>query len=404
MNVTEGKQAEGKQVEMESQVHIVLAGGGTAGHVNPLLSVGDAIRTMDPTASVSVIGTAQGLESDLVPRAGYEMDVIEKVPFPRRPDASMMSFPARWHHEVARVRDILSRRGADVVVGFGGYASAPAYRAAHRMGIPMVVHEQNARAGMANRLGARWADVVATAFDETGLKARPGARLVRVGLPLRPAIARLIDSRERDARVSRRDCAQALGLDPDRPIIVVTGGSLGALSLNAAVSSAARELLRHTQVVHLTGRGKDVEVRDMVAQKAGADVINDLGPTHAGMGDYHIAPYLERIDLAFGCADLVICRSGAGSVCELSALGVPAVYVPLPVGNGEQRFNAAPVVDAGGGVLVDDHDFTTLWVARNVPAMLADTDALAKAGHQAWSYGIRDAAQTMASIVLGLVD
>ena len=398
MSVTEKEQE-----EIIPSARVVLAGGGTAGHVNPLLSVGDAIRQRDPRAVVTVIGTNQGLERDLVPKAGYELDTIGKVPFPRRPDASMVMFPSRWHRELARVRMILTNRQADVVVGFGGYASAPVYWAAHRMGIPIVVHEQNARAGMANRLGARWATVVATAYDDTGLTVGSEAELVRVGLPLRPAISRLIEAREKDPRVSRRDCAQALGLDPDREIVVVTGGSLGAVSVNVAVSCAARELLRHAQVVHLTGRGKDVDVRAMVARQAGADVVNDVGPTSAGQGDYHVAPYLERIDLAFGCADLVICRSGAGTVCELSALGVPAVYVPLPIGNGEQRFNAAPVVEAGGGLLVSDEEFTPSWVADDIPGLLSDPERLVEAGRHAWSYGIRDAAGTMASKVLSLV-
>ena len=137
--------------------HIVLAGGGTAGHVNPLLAVAGAIRDIEPTAQVTVIGTAVGLEKDLVPEAGYELDTIEKVPFPRRPNLYMLRFPAKWKRETAKVRSILETRHADVVAGFGGYASAPVYATAHKMGIPIAIHEQNARAGMANKLGARWA-------------------------------------------------------------------------------------------------------------------------------------------------------------------------------------------------------------------------------------------------------
>ena len=171
--------------------HVVLAGGGTAGHVNPLLAVASAIRRIEPQAQVSVIGTEVGLEHDLVPQAGYELDTIDKVPFPRRPNLYALQFPAKWKRETAKVRSILASRQADVVVGFGGYASAPAYAAAHRMGIPIAIHEQNAKAGMANKLGARWADYIGTAYDNTGLKARDGAAIERVGLPLRPAIAEL---------------------------------------------------------------------------------------------------------------------------------------------------------------------------------------------------------------------
>ena len=384
--------------------HLVLAGGGTAGHVNPLLSVAAAIRERCPQASVSVIGTAVGLEHDLVPAAGLSLDLIEKVPFPRRPGKAALDFPRRWLREVQRVRGYLQDRSADLVVGFGGYASAPAYRAARNLGLPIVVHEQNARAGMANKLGARWADFVGTAYENTGIRARSGVPVRRVGLPLRPTIARLAKQMEADHAGARRESAHSLGLDPDRPILLVTGGSLGALSLNKAVAGAARQLLDRTQIIHLTGRGKAAQVREQVTADLGDAAINNLDPAHRGQGDYHMAEYLERIDLAFACADLVVCRAGAGSVSELAALGVPAVYVPLPIGNGEQRFNAQPVVDAGGGLMVDDAALDAKWIASHIPALMANGDRLADMRRRAWGYGIRDAAQVMAEQILTMAD
>ena len=163
-------------------------------------------------------------------------------------------------------------------------------------------------------------------------------------------------------------------------------------------------MLAHAQVVHLTGRGKIDEVRRLVAAGAGEASLNGIGPDTAGHGDYHVAEYLERIDLAFACADLVICRAGAGSVAELAALGLPAVYVPLPIGNGEQRFNAEPVVLAGGGLMVDDKRMNADWVRAHVPGLLADEDGLKRLGRRAWDYGIRDAAATMAHRILALAD
>lgn len=381
--------------------NVVLAGGGTAGHVNPLLAVAASIRRIDPNTHVSVIGTAVGLEHDLVPQAGYELDTIEKVPFPRRPNLDALRFPGRWKRETAKVHDILERRHADVVVGFGGYASAPVYATAHKMGIPIVIHEQNARAGMANKLGARWATFIGTAYANTGLKARPGTTIERVGLPLRPAIAELCARFEDDRVAARDEAASELGIDPNRPLVLVTGGSLGALSLNKAVSGAAADLLAHAQVIHLTGRGKIDQVRADVAAQVGEQALSGLFDEANG-GDYHVAEYLERIDLAFACAALVICRAGAGSVSELAALGLPAVYVPLPIGNGEQRFNAQPVVEAGGGLMVVDKDLTSAWVRDHVPALLSDPIKLRQFGERAWHYGIRDAADVMARTVLEL--
>lgn len=382
--------------------NIVLAGGGTAGHVNPLLSVADAIRRIEPDAGLSVIGTAIGLEHDLVPQAGYELDTVEKVPFPRRPNKDAITFPWRWNREKRKVRAILERREAQVVVGFGGYASAPVYSVAHTMGIPVVIHEQNARAGMANKLGAKWASFIGTAYEHTGLKPGKGTVIERVGLPLRPAIAQLAADIRTDYPTVRAQAAAQLGIDPDRPVVVVTGGSLGALSLNKAVAGAAADLLQRAQIIHLTGKGKHTQVEADVTAQAGADTLNDLDPAHAGQGDYHVAQYLERIDLAFACADLVICRAGAGTVCELTALGLPAVYVPLPIGNGEQRFNAQPVVDADGGMMVADSDFTPAWVRGHIVGLLDDPQRLHELGDHAWQYGIRDAADIMARHILSL--
>ncbi|MGN0103113.1 UDP-N-acetylglucosamine--N-acetylmuramyl-(pentapeptide) pyrophosphoryl-undecaprenol N-acetylglucosamine transferase [Bifidobacterium thermacidophilum] len=382
--------------------NIVLAGGGTAGHVNPLLSVADAIRRIEPDAGLSVIGTAVGLEHDLVPQAGYELDTVGKVPFPRRPNKDALTFPWRWSREKRKVRAILERRQAQVVVGFGGYASAPVYSVAHAMDIPVVIHEQNARAGMANKLGAKWASFIGTAYENTGLKPGKGTTIERVGLPLRPAIAQLAARIRTDYPAVRAQAAAQLGIDPGRPVVVVTGGSLGALSLNTAVAGAAADLLKRAQVIHLTGKGKIAQVEADVTAKAGADALNDLDPSHAGQGDYHVAQYLERIDLAFACADLVICRAGAGTVCELTALGLPAIYVPLPIGNGEQRFNAQPVVDADGGMMVNDSDFTAAWVHDHIAGLLDDPQRLHELGDHAWQYGIRDAADIMARHILSL--
>ena len=201
---------------MSNQKHIVLAGGGTAGHVNPLLAVAHVIRELEPDADIAVVGTAVGLEHELVPQAGFELETIEKVPFPRRPNMAALKFPAQWKAETAKVRDILTRHEAQVVVGFGGYTSAPVYAAAHKMGIPIAMHEQNARAGMANKLGARWASMIGTAYAQTGLKPRKGVETERVGLPLRAEIAAIAEGMEHDRAGSRSEPSSGGG---DRRIV-----------------------------------------------------------------------------------------------------------------------------------------------------------------------------------------
>lgn len=364
---------------------VLLAGGGTAGHVNPLLAVADALAARRPGVALRVLGTAEGLESTLVPQHGLTLDVVPRVPLPRRPTPDYLRLPTRLRAAVDAAGAAIDAVGADVVVGFGGYVATPAYLAARRRGVPVVVHEQNARPGLANRLGARWAADVAVTFPGTAL---PHAQVT--GLPLRAAVARLLADRTADPVGTRRAAADVLGLDPDLPTLLVSGGSLGAVSVNTAVAGAAADLLADgAQVLHLTGRGKAEAVRTAIEDVPGAE-------------RYQVREYLADMHLALAVADLAVGRSGAGTVCELAALGIPAVYVPLPVGNGEQRLNAAPVVAAGGGLLVDDAALTSAWVSTHVPRLLVGGDAAAtreRMAAAAASVGVRDAADRVAALV-----
>ena len=228
-------------------LRVVLAGGGTAGHISPVLAIARALED-DGGGPVecTMVGTASGMETRLVPEAGYELDLIDRVPMPRRPSMDVVRFPARMRAAVATAARILRDRRADVVVGVGGYVATPVYLAAFRAGVPVVVHEANARPGLANRIGALRAAHVGTALPDTRLR---GARWV--GMPMRPEISGL------DRAAARRAAREALGLDPDRTTVVVTGGSSGALAVNRTVRAALGDLLdAGLQVFHLTGRDK----------------------------------------------------------------------------------------------------------------------------------------------------
>ncbi|WP_425553823.1 UDP-N-acetylglucosamine--N-acetylmuramyl-(pentapeptide) pyrophosphoryl-undecaprenol N-acetylglucosamine transferase [Isoptericola hypogeus] len=352
-----------------------------------MLAVADELRARVPEARVLALGTTTGLEAELVPARGYRLWPVPRVPLPRRPSVDLLRLPGRLTSAVRAAEAAIDEIGAQAVVGFGGYVSTPAYLAARRRGVPVVIHEQNARAGLANKLGARWAARVGATFAGTSL---PGAQVV--GLPLRAEIAGLVAEREQDAAAARVRAADALGLDAALPTLVVTGGSSGAASVNAALAGSVEALLRAgIQVLHLTGKGKDAPVRTAV------ETATVAGSYEAAR--YQVREYLPEMHLALAVADLVVARSGAGTVCELAALGVPAVYVPLPIGNGEQRLNAAPLVDAGGGLLVDDADLTPAWVAQHVPALLADRSRLDAMADAARAAGVRDGAARVADLV-----
>lgn len=352
-------------------MRVLLAGGGTAGHTSPLLATADALRRLRPDVEITCLGTPRGLENKVIPEAGYPLELIPPVPLPRRPNADFFKVPARLRAAVRETRAVLDRVQPDVVVGYGGYVSMPAYLAVRRRGVPLVVHEQNALPGLANKVGARVARRVAVSFPDTPL---PKAEYV--GLPIRPMISGL------DRAAVRAEARAFFGLDPDRPTLLVTGGSQGARRLNQAVSGAAEALARAgVQVLHAQGRHGGAEP----------------APTDL---PYVVVEFIDRMDLAYAAADLVVCRAGANSVTEAAAVGLPAVFVPLPIGNGEQARNARPVVDAGGGILVDDADLTTDWVVATVPQLAADTARLATMGAAASALVPRDADVRLARIVL----
>ena len=350
----------------------LLAGGGTAGHVNPLLAVADRLRERSAGTGIVVLGTSEGLEARLVPARGYALETVPKAPFPRRPDRHALRFPARFREAVGRTRGLIRDRGVDVVIGFGGYAAAPAYVAARREGVPYVVHEANARPGLANVWGARRAAAVGVAFAGTPLR---GGEVV--GMPLRAEIAAL----GLDRSACRVEAARHFGLDPELPVLLVFGGSTGARRINDALAAAWPEIVAEGwQMLHATGDAKAGEV-----DRGGA-------PRRA------VVPYLDRMDLAYAIADLVVCRSGAATVSELSALGIPAIYVPYAVGNGEQALNARAVVRAGGAALIDDAKLSAEAVLDCARPLLRDASARERMGIAAGAFGVRDGADRVIAL------
>lgn len=357
---------------------VVLAGGGTAGHTSPLIATAQQVLELAPDARVTAVGTARGLETTVVPAAGLTLELIPPVPLPRKPGKDLLLVPSRLGRAVGDAGRLLDKVGADVVVGFGGYVSTPVYLAARRRKLPIVIHEQNALPGLANRLASRFTDHVFTSFADTPL---PHASCI--GLPLRAGITEL------DRAASRAGARAQLGLPAEGQVLLVSGGSQGAASLNRAVIGSIRTLL-----------------------EAGISVLHAVGPknltddlvtlTDADTGAVYLPlAYIERMDVAYAAADLMLGRCGASTVLETAAVGLPAVFVPYPHGNGEQARNAAGVVAAGGGVLLADADCTADWVAAEIPTLIRP-DVLARMARALAGVGHRDAATVLARETLQL--
>ncbi|HEU5420292.1 MAG TPA: undecaprenyldiphospho-muramoylpentapeptide beta-N-acetylglucosaminyltransferase [Streptosporangiaceae bacterium] len=352
---------------------VVIAGGGTGGHIEPALALADALREADPETLITCLGTERGLETRLVPARGYDLALIPPVPLPRSLTPQLLSVPSRMAASVGAAVKILDRTRAQVLVGFGGYVATPGYLAAWRRGVPIVVHEANSRPGLANRIGARLTSRVFTG--------QPGVRMPHgryIGIPIRRQIARL-------DRLALTDEARAhLGLRPDLPVLLVTGGSQGARSINRAVLGAARELAASgIQVLHIIGpKNADVPVPPR------------------GEVPYVVLPYLDRMDVGYAAADFALCRGGAMTCAEMTAVGLPAAYVPLPHGNGEQRMNALPIEQAGGGLIVADNELTPEWIIGTLLPVLLDAELLAAMSKAAAGTGHRDTDRLLAAEVL----
>lgn len=325
---------------------VVLAGGGTAGHTSPLIATAQALLAACPDIKLTCIGTARGLETKVIPAAGLDLKLIPAVPMPRRPNADLVKLPVRLSGAMRETRRVLKEAGADVVVGYGGYVSTPAYLAAKMMRIPVVIHEQNVRPGMANRLGSRFAAKVFTTFPGTTLP-----RASRIGLPARKQVTDLARAERRD--ILQRMARKQFGLPEEGLVLLVSGGSQGAKALNDATLGALDQLLNSgISVLHVWGPKNfppDAVIRQ---QESGACYVP--------------LDYVDNMPDAYAAADLMLARSGAGSVVETAMVGMPTIFVPLPIGNGEQALNAQESVAAGAATMLANNQLTPARLLEEV--------------------------------------
>ena len=357
-------------------LHVLLAGGGTAGHVEPALSTADALKELTATlgfdCEVTMLGTADGLEARLVPERGFDLELIPRVALPRRPSIDILTLGPRLRTCVKQTEEILTNRSIDVVVGFGGYVSVPAYLAARKANIPVVVHEANVRPGYANKLGARITTHVATGLPGTKL---PHARLT--GMPLRTSISSL------DRAAVREQARAHFGLD-DRPVVLAFGGSLGAARITGAILGAQGAFGQAGLQVLLVAGTRGI---DQARAQADTSVVT-------------VVEYIDRMDLAYSVADLVVARSGAMTCAEVAAVGIPSVLVPLPIGNGEQKWNAESLTAAGAALVIADDEFNATVVRQRVVPLMSDLSRLESMGRAAKSLGRNDADRVFAQFIV----
>jgi len=347
----------------------LLTGGGTAGHVNPLLTIASALVKRNPSNRVFVLGTSEGLESRLVPEAGHPLLTIGKLPFPRKIGFYAIFFPFRFLKSVGQVKKYLRQYEINAVVGFGGYVSAPAYLAAKRLKVPLILHEGNALPGIANRFGNRFATAAGKAFRSAKLR-----HSEFVGMPIRPEITAL--ATKKDVAAARK----FFGLKAETTTLLVTGGSLGAKSINEIIDNS-RSLLSAAgiQVLHIVG---------------GSSEFSEVSEP-----EYKRLRYVDRMDMAIAASDFAVSRAGAATVSEFCAVGLPALYIPYAVGNGEQKFNLQDVLAAGGAIETSDRQFDEHYVRSSLIPVISDSKRLTQMSEAAKQAGVLDGTERFIALI-----
>ena len=366
---------------------ILLAGGGTGGHVFPSLAVADALATGGHR--VAFVGTARGLESRLVPEAGWPLHTVAVLPLARRLSPGTLRVPGallRAARDVARII-----RSDDVVAAavFGGYVSLPLALAAWRTGTPFVVHEQNAVPGLANRIAARRAATVAVTFPSSTEAFGAHAHVELTGNPVRPGLAGV------PRAGLRAEALSAFGLEEGRRTLLVFGGSQGARRINDALVGALARWRdpASLQVLHVTGRGGHAA--------AEAAWTAALAAAQGPVPLVRRVDFVERMELAYAAADVVLCRAGASSLAELTVLGLPSVLVPYPHATADhQTANARDLAAVGGARVVADADLDAARLVAAAEPLLDDPGLRAEIGAAARRFGRPDAAACVAALVL----
>jgi UDP-N-acetylglucosamine--N-acetylmuramyl-(pentapeptide) pyrophosphoryl-undecaprenol N-acetylglucosamine transferase len=328
---------------------IVLAGGGTAGHIEPALALARTWRAGHPKDEIEFLGTKSGLENQLVPAAGFKLTHIPKVIIPRKVSLSLFVAPTTLTQAFLEARTAI--RGADLLVGFGGYVSGPAYLAARSLKIPIVIHEANAKSGLANRMGSLFTNYLAVAQP---VKTGKLSTALITGLPLRADVAKAVQESSKDWSAARSRAKAALGFNEREPVVVAFFGSQGSVALNKVIADALPTFKNHgAQLLHAVGKANQLP---------------------SAQTNYKPVPYIEDMAGAYLAADLVIARSGAVTCSEVNALGKYALFIPLPIGNGEQKVNARLVTEQSRGELLDQGQFTVDWIDEHLDRLLKNSE------------------------------
>ncbi|MGI6128641.1 MAG: undecaprenyldiphospho-muramoylpentapeptide beta-N-acetylglucosaminyltransferase [bacterium] len=367
-------------------MRILFAGGGTGGHVYPALAVAELLTKRDSNTKILFVGTERGLERDLVSKAGFRLKTIPAAGLKRRLTWANVRMLKSNVQGFLQSLKIVRQFRPQVVVGTGGYVAVPVVMAAAWLRIPILLHEQNALPGLANRWLSRFASCVAVSYDQAVPYFSRAKRVIVSGNPVRPGVW----------QKTRQEGRYNMGLPDNVRLVLVFGGSRGARPITEAALTAATSLLTDPELVLLvvTGTSDFVTIEEKVCR---------LGIQAALEGKMLIRPYLYNMDDALAAADVVVTRAGATTLAEITARGIGAVLIPSPyVTANHQEHNARALADKGAAVMIRQQDLTGDLLAKTIKGLLADPDGLAAMEASARALGRRSAAQTLVEQIIKL--
>lgn len=367
---------------------IMIAAGGTGGHVNPALAVAGELKKQMPDCEIRFVGTADRIESKVVPEAGFPLDTIKISGFKRSFSGaaikSNLKTVSQLFKSSSAVKKILRDFSPDVVVGFGGYVSGPVVRMAAKMGIPTAIHEQNAYPGVTNKALSSRVDAVMLTVAEAAKELRCKNEPIITGLPIRGELLLA------DPVISRAE----LKFD-DKPIVLSMGGSLGAQAINEAMTEVIANKWRsgRCNFLHATGQ-YGLWMFDKLKER-GVDLNSK---------NVQVREYINDMARCLSAADLVICRAGASSLSEFEALGKPSILIPSPnVTENHQYHNAMALVDHGAAVIIEEKDLTSERLQQEIERLITDHCAREKLGENAKKLACLDATERICKVITNLV-
>lgn len=365
-------------------MRVLLTGGGTAGHINPAIAIANYIKEKEPESEFLFVGTERGLEKTLVPKCGYDIRFIDVMGLRRSLSVENIKVFINYVKSTGVAKNIIKKFKPDVVIGTGGYVCAPVVKAAAKLKIPTIIHEQNVFPGLAIKMLAGKADITAISFEETRdmMKAK---KMVLTGNPLRPDLFAVHDI----------DLVRAqYGFD-EKPIVLMFGGSLGAEKMNEAlVQMIAENRIKDFNLIASTGERHYESISESIKKTTDLTKVKNI----------KVVPYIYNMEEIFFAADVVVGRAGAITVSEITSLGKAAVLIPSPyVAHNHQEYNARYLEKNGAAKVVLENEVSGRRISEEISSILKNKETLAKMQSDSKKIGIADACETIYNYIKEMI-